>query len=1013
MFFCFQKSGTFFTQGRTSPFTLWNRHRGREFHNITFRDGKGLNLGSLLQPGTEGKCVSLVVLFGHILSWYSLPCRWAYHGAGTHSPICKRHVQTGYFPSFFKYKNSKYTRCLSGEMFALRQCFAIMQREILGQNEKLTSTAKNSADLYFVSLFSLLAWHTQQMYHITIRTTHKRGISAFCLASSSLYRPPFALKENIIRHQSLCDQSNKTKRMSLVAEYFAPPTQCQGNVLKCEDGSCVSYDSLCLLHDNCLPSKCACHSGGREIRDTHYCLNICSPNDCVCPQHHFQCSCGGCRKMALVCDGDIDCRDASDELCGLKYIGRKNNEIDDTGLETLIHDKYFCLAFLCFSGECILIQHVNDLLADCSSGQAEDEPLFKQLREGKIYIECHELNAIPCVPGLPNCFPLDNLCHYDYDIYGNTLWCRDGSHLGDCAAINCTNSYKCPESYCIQVHRVCDGHSDCIHGEDEERCDEHVCEGLLRCSGTLICIHPVHICDRVSHCPNDDDEKGCNLGVCPSRCDCLTHSIICILKSTNVFPMMHMESVKHISIIKSHMPFPDFGGICNLQKLLILNLSRNGIKTICDALKMNCKFHRKLILDLSYNDIYGLRYFCFKSLISLKILSLAFNPLYKFDSYSLSQFSVTYISIRGTQINTLNRNLVTHVNTLEIFDIRDTNLRDIDNDAVAILSGITYLVVNDRRLCCIWNGITNCRSFKNLPSSCSTLLPHPSIGYLAISSGSLLTVINITAYFANRLLTRIVQLTKLVSLMTCVDIMLTTYLLFIGAADMYYNRLFELYIREWRRWIFCQFMEVLTAAATVISLGVSCVVIGLTNKGVISIAFDANEKWRDIIIGLFLSFSIVIITQISFVLVRRFQNVSVTSPVHVCNIMGISRALHWTDALSISVLCVFMLVSFLFISYSAFGVYRHIIRTGKGVKNLSDSLSDNKQNMMSVYNYITVLVIIKALVTLPYPLLRITSLIYNLPEDIYLYATLAYIIAESLSNPILFVVRPLLIARRR
>ena len=788
MLFYFQNSGRFAVQGLSSPFTLWNRNRVREFLNITFWDGS-LVLKSILQPGIDGECVSLIVLFGQIQSWYSIPCVWAYHGRALHSPICKRRVETVYSPPYF---SPKITRCLRGQMFAIRHCFGIKSSSETQPSAKFISTGSGSVDLYFVHFFSVLSWHTSNMYHITIEKSHK-DISEYCVAATSYYRPPYAHNMNILHHESVCDQSNITIHFHLEAQPLLPK-QCKGGMFRCKDGSCVLNDNLCVWHVTCSPSSCACHNDGQEIRDIHYCLNICTPGICICPDHYFHCTSGGCIKMALVCDSENNCKDASDEFCGLENIDKANKKLGDAVTEILVDDRGLCLGFLCLSGECISLRYVNDLLADCSSGQGEDEPLLTQLRAGKIFTECSEPNTIPCIPGLPICFPLDKLCLYDFDVYGNTIWCRDASHLGDCIAMNCSNSYKCPESFCIPVYRVCNGHPDCIHGEDEKRCDEYICEGLLRCSSTNFCVHPIHICDGISHCPNSDDEQLCNMAVCPQGCDCLSYSAICVLKSPGLFPAIHSQTVKHILVIKSHIVFPDFHRICNQKALVILNISRNHIKAICGAFQRECKFYKKLaILDLSHNDIRSLRTLCFQFLISLKILSLAFNPLQTLDSYSLSHASVSYISIRGSQINTLITNIITHVNHLEIFDITETDLRIIDSDAEALLSDTTHIVFNDHRLCCIWKGNTHCRSLvlvnlHKFAQICPALLTHRSIGYLVFLSGNVVIMINIVAFFANRHITKRGDLSKLISIMACVDVILATYLPFIGAAEIYYNR---------------------------------------------------------------------------------------------------------------------------------------------------------------------------------------------------------------------------------
>ena len=141
-----------------------------------------------------------------------------------------------------------------------------------------------------------------------------------------------------------------------------------------------------------------------------------------------------------------------------------------------------CVWFLCPFGECIPLRHVNDLMADCPNPRPYDEDLFPRLRFNNERFVYKDPRQIPCVAGLSICFLLANFCLYDYDQYGIMQWCRNGANLGNCAAINCTNSYKCPGSYCIPFHRFCDGRPDCIQGEDEVQCDDYICRSFLRCS---------------------------------------------------------------------------------------------------------------------------------------------------------------------------------------------------------------------------------------------------------------------------------------------------------------------------------------------------------------------------------------------------------------------------------------------------------------------------------------------------------------------------------------------------
>ena len=60
---------------------------------------------------------------------------------------------------------------------------------------------------------------------------------------------------------------------------------------------------------------------------------MCLPGTCLCPKHHFRYTAGGCLPINFVCDGEMNCKDGSDELCVIKqgyYIWSK--EIRDKSL---------------------------------------------------------------------------------------------------------------------------------------------------------------------------------------------------------------------------------------------------------------------------------------------------------------------------------------------------------------------------------------------------------------------------------------------------------------------------------------------------------------------------------------------------------------------------------------------------------------------------------------------------------------------------------------------------------
>ncbi|KAL4221447.1 hypothetical protein ACF0H5_019704 [Mactra antiquata] len=72
-------------------------------------------------------------------------------------------------------------------------------------------------------------------------------------------------------------------------------------------------------------------------------------------------------------------------------------------------------------------------------------------------------------PGLT--YTNDVRCIYKTDSAGYILGCRSGFHLQDCAEFVCPPAtVKCPGSYCIPLHYVCDGINQCPNGEDETGC---------------------------------------------------------------------------------------------------------------------------------------------------------------------------------------------------------------------------------------------------------------------------------------------------------------------------------------------------------------------------------------------------------------------------------------------------------------------------------------------------------------------------------------------------------------
>ena len=229
---------------------------------------------------------------------------------------------------------------------------------------------------------------------------------------------------------------------------------------------------------------------------------------------------GGCIPFINVCDAVPQCRDQSDEM----HCNKEETDFQTSILPLHIRKRTFSnySTFACTNTSLqIPLELVNDLIPDCPRGEDELE-LLSDLRISQC-----EQHLNPCHPGHSKCYQADNECIYDIDRLGNLKYCRNGEHLSNCSSFTCIGHFKCPNSYCLPAHLVCDGSVHCPSGEDEDNCSNIVCEGFYRCK-TGLCIDLSHVCDGLYQCPIfGDDEAFCDLATCPPHCECFIYSISC------------------------------------------------------------------------------------------------------------------------------------------------------------------------------------------------------------------------------------------------------------------------------------------------------------------------------------------------------------------------------------------------------------------------------------------------------------------------------------------------------
>ena len=959
-----------------------------------------VEIHNLLQPGLKGDCVIMILLFGSVPSWY----RWDCHDSNFYNipVICKKRIEMMRIIPYHTISNYNRTICHINELFVLGQCFAIMRG--LSGLATIEKSITHVVEQYFIHLISIISWQTSNSYQLFIPNDHpdilNNVTNALCIETVLTPGLAYDIMRQVIPTQVTCKSLNSTYIFSIKHGRKNTEISCQSNLIQCDDGSFISHDSLCNVKNKCHITKLG-------MNTPLLCFPLCMPNNCLCPPNHFQCGSGGCILMASICDGQINCPDASDEICQVKS---EERTIKNTAIEALIDGRYFCLGYHCSTGECVHSKYVNDLFPDCSGGLAADEDLFLRLRYDGELFECKEPTHFPCVGGLPVCFPLHKFCLFEPDEDGYPMWCRDGSHLGQCAEINCTNSYKCPDSYCIPYHNVCDGYFNCVHGEDEERCGDYVCKGLLRCSGSKVCVHPQHICDQVKDCSDGEDEILCDMKSCPNGCQCLSYSMTCYTNITNVFPTPPSEFMKHISVVYSYLPFPNFYNICYQRNLRFLNLSGNQVVHICDSIKADCRTFRKMfILDLSHNHIKILESYCFKFFISLKIIFLAHNPLKILQKYMISHPAILYINIQSTQMRYLRGDSLAGLRELYGLDITNTYLKYIDRYAESLVSRISKFRFDDPRLCCIFTYNENCvYLLKTEQPVCFTLLRHRLVAYIFIGLGAVLFVLNIIAFISNQNFHGGVYFTKLVSLLIFFDAILVLYLPVMGVADLYYNSHFPLMAMQWRKSVFCHALDIISTTVTALSVLFSGFLIFLTSQAVSRMNFKISDVWQTIRIVSIIVIATVMSSNLFLSLMNYYSDVHVPNSGFMCNIMANSPVASWTGLVSMIILCTIMLSVATIIIISTLKLILHARKTARDFEKISGIKRDSIQSRSDAMIFMLILALAKITILVPYPLLCILNLMFaDIHDTAYLDVQVAFVISECFVNPGVFVFRPL------
>ncbi|KRT86403.1 lipoprotein receptor [Oryctes borbonicus] len=162
---------------------------------------------------------------------------------------------------------------------------------------------------------------------------------------------------------------------------------------------------------------------------------------------NYTCKNGELISALFICDGEINCKDKSDEtheLC--------------SGIVCPFS------VFRCTYGACIYRYKLCDGKQDCIDGSDEDYPFCSQYRKNISAIFRRKRQNCDFKCGSGDCVSMEQICDGVAD-------CQDGSDetKAQCDNLRCPPFlFRCTYGACIYRYKLCDGKQDCIDGSDED-----------------------------------------------------------------------------------------------------------------------------------------------------------------------------------------------------------------------------------------------------------------------------------------------------------------------------------------------------------------------------------------------------------------------------------------------------------------------------------------------------------------------------------------------------------------
>ena len=522
------------------------------------------------------------------------------------------------------------------------------------------------------------------------------------------------------------------------------------------------------------------------------------------------------------------------------------------------HDKCDGDNFLCQDGTCILSQYLMDGIHDCASG--EDEHIYngnKQLLADKFYeYRCTSLNKIVIPPSLPyhaicdgisQCPDNDDeqpcgtenddhynslitwlskqhipceignqsmfMCQFDRYINQKSTNCHSIDYLSQCETIGCSLKFKCHNSYCISVDKVCDGIVDCVEGDDELSCEKYVCVGMLRCRGERICAGTWQICDGVPHCKTYDDEVNCE--PCPDNCYCSGHVIKCDVYSTEW--ALNVKDTFKVMILRGFVTDISFMSLYRRAK--VLDISSSNITYLTERENIVPNFGFVLYLYLNNNGLKYVTDFNNTIFIEIYLLNISHNHIMNLIGIHYQNLSILDVSYNS--IMYISKGIFLPV--IKLINLEGNKLLYINNRFSDIIANLELLTVSDFRICCALNLSMRCNYER--PYVCPRIIElNHKITLLCLA------ILNIGAGLLSLYRRQIHKRggSRDMGTVICTNlsfncIVVSIYITIIVTADTYYGQNYLHYYTSWLSSVACRISHVISFTANASCSLLGCV----------------------------------------------------------------------------------------------------------------------------------------------------------------------------------------------